>query len=97
MAYYYAMAIALVELQVLGKEPISNANSQIVGYPTDYYTNCHIDYPKGDPNSQTTLDYTVLMVSYRLVWDYMAVKLADYTAIDLIGLEIQLVGQPLVD
>jgi hypothetical protein len=51
MACYYAMAIALVGLQVLGKKPIFNANSQTVGYLIDYYTDCHMDYPKGDPNS----------------------------------------------
>jgi hypothetical protein len=51
MACYYAMVIALVKLQVLGKEPISNADSQTIGYPIKYYTNCYMGYPKGNPNS----------------------------------------------
>ena len=91
------MVIALVELQVLSKEPISNIDSQIIGYPTNCYTDCHMDYPKGNPNSQITLNCTVLVVGYRLVQDYTAVKLADYMAINLIGLEMQLVGWLLVD
>jgi hypothetical protein len=37
------------------------------------------------------------VVGCRLVQDYMAVKLADYMAVNLIGLETHLVGWPLVD
>jgi hypothetical protein len=44
-----------------------------------------------------TLDYTILMVSYRLVQDYIAIKLADCMAVNLISLEIHLVGWPLAD
>jgi hypothetical protein len=49
MACYHTMVIALVKLQALGKELVSNANS--IGYPINCHTDCHMDYPKGDPNS----------------------------------------------
>jgi hypothetical protein len=48
-ARYHAMAITSVKLWVLGKEPIADANS--IGYPIDCYTDCHMDYPEGDPDS----------------------------------------------
>jgi hypothetical protein len=37
------------------------------------------------------------VVGYRPAQDYMAVKLTDYIVIELIGLEMHLVGWPLID
>jgi hypothetical protein len=37
------------------------------------------------------------MVGYRLARDCMAVKLADHMAVNLVSLEIYLVGWPLTD
>jgi hypothetical protein len=37
------------------------------------------------------------MVGYRPAQDYIAVKLVDHTAINLVGSEMHLVGWPLTD
>jgi hypothetical protein len=44
-----------------------------------------------------TLNCTILVVGYRLARDCTAAKLVDYIAVNLIGLEIHLVGWPLMD